>query len=278
MDLNRTILWSATLGNAPLDARVMAAADTGYRSLSLLPFDGGWAKENGKQPGELKRWAADLGIEFSIMDGFADWYPHPPPKRSTIPPIGLEDFMAMAVAFEVDSVSAVSAFPTDVGIDTVTEGFAQFCDRVALEGMVVELEFTPIQPVNSVGLAHQVVRDSGRTNAAIVFDIWHFYQGNPDFEALEAVPPGIITKSQVSDGRQGEFMEGLVKDTFMHRMLPGQGNFDFERVLRILDRLGALDACGPEVLSTDLFAMTPTDAAAAAAKAYDELAERMRDS
>jgi sugar phosphate isomerase/epimerase len=59
-------------------------------------------------------------------------------------------------------------------------------------------------------------------------------------------------------------------------MLPGQGNFDFERVLRILDRLDGLDMCGPEVLSTELFAMTPSEAAGAAAKAYDELADRLR--
>jgi sugar phosphate isomerase/epimerase len=275
MDLNRTMLWSATLWDASLEARVMAAADHGYRALSLSPADGAWAQENGKQPGELKRWAADLGIELSILDAFADWYPHPPPKRSTIPPIALDDFMALAVAFEVDSVSAVSAFPTDVGIDEVTAGFAQFCDRAALEGLAVELEFTPIQPVNSVGLAHQVVRDAGRSNASIVFDLWHFFQGNPDFDALEAVPAGMITKTQVSDGVQGQFKEGLVKDTFMHRLLPGKGNFDFERVLPILDRLGALANCGPEVLSTDLFAMSPPDAAGAAAAAFDDLAVRM---
>ncbi|MCU1346848.1 MAG: Xylose isomerase protein barrel [Acidimicrobiia bacterium] len=277
MELNRTVLWSATLGDAPLKARVEAAAEHGYSVLSLSPLDGRGAIENGEKPAELKKWANDLGVKLSILDAFTDWYPHPPPKRATIAPIDLAEFMAIAVAFEVDSVSAVSAFPTDVGIDTVTEGFAQFCDRVGEEGMIVELEFTPIQPVNSVALAHQVLRDAGRTNSGIVFDTWHFYQGDPDFEALEAVPAGMITKAQVNDGHVNEFQEGRVKDTFMHRLLPGQGNFDLARVLRILDRKGALEMCGPEVLSLDLFAMTPPEAARVAAETYDALAATLRD-
>ncbi len=81
----------------------------------------------------------------------------------------------------------------------------------------------------------------------------------------------------MNDGRLGKFKEGLVKDTFMHRLLPGQGDFDLERVLRILDRLDALNMCGPEVLSTQLFAMEPSEAARLAAEAYDDLAMRLRD-
>jgi sugar phosphate isomerase/epimerase len=170
----------------------------------------------------------------------------------------------------------VSAFPTDVSIDTVTEGFAQFCDRAATDGILVELEFTPIQPVNSIALAWDVVRNAGRPNSGIVFDTWHFFQGSPDFEALEAVPAGVITKAQVNDGHLASFQEGLVKDTFMHRLLPGQGNFDLPRVLRILDRLDALRMCGPEVLSLDLFAMSAMEAAGLAAQSYDQLAAGLR--
>ena len=50
---------------------------------------------------------------------------------------------------------------------------------------------------------------------------------------------------------------------------------DLARVLRTLDGLGALEMCGPEVLSTELLAMSPADAAGVAARAYDELAAEL---
>jgi len=232
--------------------------------------------DRGQDALELKRWGNDLGVDLSLMDGFADWYPHPIPKRSPMPPYDRDEFLALAVAFEVNTVVLVAPFPTDADFDAVTEGFASFCDRAALDGLAVALEFTPIPPVNSVALAHKVLRDAARPNTNIILDMWHFFQGSPDFEALEAVPAGMITGVQVSGGNIGQFQEGLVKDTFRHRLLPGQGNFEVERLLRVLDSKGALGMCGPEVLSTELFAMTPTEAARTAAKAFDELADELR--
>jgi len=275
MDLKRTVLWSPTLGDAPFEARVQAAADNGYPVLSASPVDVQDAIDRGQDPLDQRRWAEELGVGLPLMDGFADWYPHRIPKHSPMPPFDLEQFMALAVAFEVSTVVVVAPFKTDASIDAVTEGFADFCDRAALDGLAVALEFTPIPPVNSVAIAHKVLRDAGRPNTSIIFDIWHFFQGTPDFDALEAVPHGMITKSQVSDGFVGQFQESLVKDTFRHRLLPGQGNFELERVLRILDRKGALEMCGPEILSTELLAMTPTAAAAVVAKSFDELADRL---
>jgi len=46
------------------------------------------------------------------------------------------------------------------------------------------------------------------------------------------------------------------------------------QLLLILERLDALEMCGPEVPSTELLAMTPAKAAGAAAKAFDQLSER----
>src|SRR3954454_25296356 len=243
MDLKRTVLWSPTLGDTPYEPRVRAAADNGYPVLSVSPVDVQDAINRGQRPLDLKRWANDLGVELPLVDGFADWYPHPVPKRSPMPPFDVEQFMALAVAFGVDTVVVVAPFPTDVDIDTVTQGFASFCDRAATDGLAVALEFTPIPPVNSVSLAHKVLRDAARPNTSMIFDMWHFFQGDPDFEALEAVPRGMISKTQVSGGNIGQFQESLVKDTFRHRLLPGQGNFESERVLRILDAKGALEMC-----------------------------------
>ncbi|MGD9793500.1 MAG: sugar phosphate isomerase/epimerase family protein [Acidimicrobiia bacterium] len=277
MDLKRTMLWSPTLGDAPYEARVRAAAENDYPMLTVSPVDVHAAIERGLEPSELSRWARDLGVESSIMDGFADWYPHRIPKYSPMPPFDRDEFLALAVAFGAAAVVLVAPFATEAGFDEVIEGFAAFCDRAALDGLAVNLEFTPIAPVGSVELAHRVLREAGRPNTGMIFDCWHFFQGTPDFDALAAVPAGMIAGTQISGGFMGTFTEGLVKDTFRHRLLPGEGDFEIERVLQVLDDKGALAVCGPEVLSTELFAMTPTAAAATAAAAYDALASRLRN-
>ena len=45
--------------------------------------------------------------------------------------------------------------------------------------------------------------------------------------------------------------ESLIKDTFRHRLLPGDGVFDLASVARALRAIGALRMIGP-VLSTEL--------------------------
>src|SRR5258708_663589 len=85
MDLKRTVLWSPTLGDAPFEARVRAAAEHGYRFLEVTAVDAQAAADRGQQPIQMKSWASDLGVEIPMFDGFSDWYPHPTPKRSAMP-------------------------------------------------------------------------------------------------------------------------------------------------------------------------------------------------
>ena len=124
--------------------------------------------------------------------------------------------------------------------------------------------------------ASDLVRLADRPNGGMVFDTWHFFRVNPDFDALEAVPGDRIFAVQVSDGG-ADFVEGLLADTFRHRRLPGDGVFDLVRVLRVLDRIGGLNMAGPEVLSVELHALPPLEAALRAAEAFDAVAAALPD-
>jgi sugar phosphate isomerase/epimerase len=118
--------------------------------------------------------------------------------------------------------------------------------------------------------AWEIVRGAARTNGGILFDTWHFFRGVPDLDLLAGVPGERIFSVQVSDGAP-ELRESLVKDTFRHRLLPGEGTFDLLGVLRVLRRTGGLNLVGPEVLSTELDALSAIEAARLAGEALDHV-------
>ena len=67
----------------------------------------------------------------------------------------------------------------------------------------------------------------------------------------------------------------LAEDTFQ-RLLPGDGSFDLARVVRVLDRKGALRVGRPEVISPATRAMAPADAARLAGGRVRDLIARVR--
>lgn len=264
------ILWSATVPNLSLVERVEVAAAAGYGRTSFSPADDERVRASGHTPSSLRSWARDHGVEVDICDSVIEWYPHHPPKR----PMGgstftVDDVLSIATAYGARSVSALPAYYSDLDIDGFVEHFAALCDRAAEHGLLIHIEFVPLGAIKGVDDAWEIVRRADRPNGGVLFDTWHFWYGSRDFAALEAVPGERLMAVQVSDGP--EVPESLARATFLGRLLPGEGVFDFARMLSILDAKGALDYCGPEVLSASLNDMAPLDAARLVGDRYDAL-------
>jgi sugar phosphate isomerase/epimerase len=141
----------------------------------------------------------------------------------------------------------------------VAAAFGRLCDRAADVGTRVQLEFLAMMAISDLARAAQVVRVADRANGGLVLDTWHFFRGNPDFAAHEALPGERIFSVQVSDGA-AEPRGTVAQDTF-HRLLPGDGCFDLPRLVRTLGRIGGLSSVGPEVISPVTQAMAPAAAA-----------------
>lgn len=267
----RRILWGAGLPPSTLPERVAAAAANGYTDLSVSSADQVWARTEGVAPGELRRQAGDEGVSLSSLDGVIEWYPHPEPKRALGTPVPVAEVLLAAEAFGARTINAIAPFPSSVPLEGLAEHFASVCDRAAEHGLLVHFEFTPRSPVDNVFTAYELVQLAGRANGGILFDTWHFCRGNPDIDRLEAEIPGDrIFAVQVSDGKD-EFVEGLLPDTFRHRMLPGEGTFPLGEILRTLDAIGGLTLAGPEVLSVEQFALEVAEAARQQGEAYDRV-------
>ena len=267
------VLWGASLPGTTLAERVEAATAAGFGGLSVSPADADPEQPGGRGPQEAAAWARDQGVELLVVDSVIEWYPHEPPKRM----LGAGDYtvervLDMGRRFGAGSVSALAPFPSTAPVEELAASFARLCDQASEHGLDVHLEFTPFPPVPDLATAWEIVAAAGRANGGILLDTWHFFRGRPDLELLAAIPGDRIMAVQLNDGREG-FTESLLKDTFRHRELPGDGCFDLAGVLQVLARTGGLHRVGPEVLSVELDALGPSEAAVQMARASERVVE-----
>jgi sugar phosphate isomerase/epimerase len=252
------VLFAGTLGfGSSIDARVEAAHATGCTRVSLGAPDVARLAEDGVSGEDLGRRLRGEGLTVG-MDPVMAWYGGTP-LANAFGEFGLDDEMRMCEALQVSWMSAIGPFmPADVSDDLV-DRFGALCDRAADFGAQVQYEFMPISAIADLTTAWDIVQAADRSNGGVAFDTWHFFRGNPDWAALEALPGDRVYSVQVSDGR-AEVRGSLSEDT-MNRLVPGDGVFDLVGVLRVLDRIGALGWVGPEVISPATEAMDPVDAA-----------------
>ena len=259
------------LGDAPLGERIEAALANCFRGLTVRPDDLQALAADGSDRRDVFDRARDGGLEHFIVEALTSWYEHaPPPAWFTSAAFTIDDHVRVAEAVGAEHANVVAPFPTDEPTGSLTERFAVICDRFAEVGVAVHLEFAPLPPIGSLATAWEIVRGADRANGGILFDTWHFFRGQPDLELLAEIPGERIFSVQVSDGA-AEIRESLVKDTYRHRMLPGEGVFDLAGVIATLRATGGLRLVGPEVLSIELARLSSSDAAGRAGDALDAI-------
>ncbi len=163
----------------------------------------------------------------------------------------------------------------DDDIDATARRFAAVCDRAAAHGLKVAIEFVPFTTIPDAATASDIVRRADRENGGVLVDAWHHYRGAADDDQLRSIPADRILGVQIDDA-DAEVRGSLLDDTLHHRRLPGQGSFDLDRFVRLLDDHGVSLPWSVEVLSDELHALEPQDAAAQAAAATLEVLRSAR--
>jgi sugar phosphate isomerase/epimerase len=252
------VLWAGTIGlESPIGARVDAALAAGFTRVTVGPAD---VVASGTAPRALGRSLREAGLGV-VLDPVMNWYRGAPMKGvGRYGDLGTDEALQMAEALGAESISVMGPFmPDEVPAGALPERFADFCDRAAGFGARVHLEFMSMSAVADLGAAWCIVRDADRPNGGILLDTWHFFRSKSDIALLEVVPGERIFGVQVADALAEPAMP-VVEETF-NRLLPGDGELDLAGVLRVLHRTGGLRWVGPEVISPELAAMVPADAA-----------------
>src|ERR1700722_14011198 len=252
-------LWAGTVGfTSPLAERFAAAAATGCRQATLSPPDVLRAAKDGTTAAEIGRQARDLGLDL-VIDPVMNWYPDREPSPSRFAGVSTDDALRMCEALGVTSLSAIATASSDVPVPELGGSPARLCDRAAGFGARVHLEFIPFTIVRTLRIAWDLVRAADRPNGGLVFDTWHFFRGDPDFDVLAGIPGDRIFCVQLDDAPAEP--KGSLREETQHRLLPGDGGLDLAGAVKALHRIGALRWVGPEVISPDLAALPVLDAA-----------------
>jgi len=159
-------------------------------------------------------------------------------------------------------LTVIATASSDVPVPALAEHFGRVCDRAAGFGAQVHLEFMPFTVVRNLRIAWDLVRGADRPNGGLVFDTWHFFRGEPDFDVLAGIPGDRIFCVQVDDA--AAVPQGSLREETSRRLLPGDGALDLIAAVQALHQIGALRLVGPEVISPELAAMPVLDAAALA--------------
>ncbi len=253
------ILWAGTVGfTSDRSERFAAAAATGCRRVSVSPPELARAAAAGTSPESIGRQARGLGLDV-IVDPVMNWYPDSAPSPSRFAGVSAADALELSERVGAVSLTAIATATSDVPIAGLAEHFARLCERAQRFGALVHLEFIPFTVVTTLGIAWDIVRDAGRDNGGLVFDTWHFYRSEAQFDVLASIPGERIFCVQLDDAAATP--QGELRAETRRRLLPGDGELDLGACLRGLDDIGGLRWIGPEVLSPELEALPVAEAA-----------------
>jgi sugar phosphate isomerase/epimerase len=252
------ILWTGTVGfDTPIPERFRAANAEGFTRVTISPTDVKRVQDAGGNARDIGKLARDHGLEL-VMDPVVNWHPYSDPGPFKSAKFSLDEMLRMCEETHCSAMTAVGMMDSLIPSTALAEHFADLCDRSASIGVDVHLEFIPMTVIRDLTMAWDIVRGASRSNGGLVFDTWHFFRGNPDFELLRTIPGDRIFAVQIDDADKA-VRGGLWEDT-LHRKLPGDGQFDLRGAIRALADIGGLNWIGPEVMNPDLAAMPAIDA------------------
>src|SRR6185369_5422291 len=224
----------------------------------------------------LEIWAAKLGA-FStsqLRDLFTPDVP-PPLSINSIEHITFRDARAYeSIKQECDELSRIAAAigcpcivvvpgrlpeggaSRETVIDESVRVLNELCDISGRHGVTLAFEFLGQTDcsVQTLDLAHEIVRESGRENLGLVIDSFHFYAGGSTVEMIEALDPKLIQIFHINDA------EDLPRDQLedRHRLLPGLGILPLAEIVsafRLIgyDKVASVEIFRPEYWERDPF-------------------------
>lgn len=256
------VMWNGTCNHLDLKGQLQTAQLSGCEVLSIAPFDFKRWRDAGLPARDMLAMARDSGVKLNHLDPIATWAPKWVPDNvpeESMPFFGLpvDEFFAIADQLECVSLSANCTFPYgSVPMDELIAAFSALCERAG--GLRVDLEFVPLWGLPDLAMAWNVVGGANAPNGGIMFDFWHFFRSNPDFDLLGRIPVSKIHAVQLCDAKLARDPGRTpLEDCLEDRCPLGEGEFDVARMLQTLSEKDALTRVGPEYFSRSMHVLSP---------------------
>ena len=140
-------------------------------------------------------------------------------------PVGVpEGFLEVSARLGAKNVLVMSAEPDEA---RTIERFGDLCDRAAVYGLQVCLEFAVYTGVRTLAHAAQVVAKAKRPNASVLVDALHFSRSGGIPAHIGQVDPALLRYAQICDASADvpapTDTRALIREARTGRLLPGEG-------------------------------------------------------
>jgi len=250
------ILVTGVVGNPPLDTLIEASCIAGYRGLSVWPVDVAQWRADGVTDAQARARFDAAGLIVVQQECLMRW-----PKVGAAETVREEaEVFDVATTVGAAIVSILSPGDGRFSEAELTEAMAGVCERGAERGLEIALEIAPWKGIIDVAMAIRIIEQTGHANAKLVIDNWHMFRGHVPPEQLAAIPAGRVAAIQLSDA-PAEAGPEVFAETMGARLLPGDGACDIPEFLSALSENAGDVPISVEVLSDELRAAGPIEAA-----------------
>lgn len=114
--------------------------------------------------------------------------------------------------------------------------FGAFCDLAARYRLGAGLEFMPWTDVKNLTQGARIVTATGRDNASVLVDPFHFSRSRSRLEDIASIPPSRFKFMQFCDvpSEIPATMDEILAQARAERLFPGEGDLDLVGLLRAL--------------------------------------------
>ena len=261
------VLSVLTVRNATFAHRVLAAAAAGFTGIGLGAADYLNARRAGFSEEQLGEYVARHDLRVMEVEFLRDWWAEADTRGAR-----LEEDLLFYLADLLGATQLNVGLFDHVPDETVDAAFRRLCARAADHGLTIALEFMPYSALRTLERARQIVSDSGAPNAGVLLDAWHWHRaggradGEPggNVEELLSLDAAEVVAIQLNDAAPEPHTDLRHEGRHLRR-LPGEGVIDLEAFLGALATIGVQVPIGVEVLSDELDALSPVEAARQAA-------------
>lgn len=158
--------------------------------------------------------------------------------------------LGAAEALGARHVKVGDFFNREVGMDKVTESFADLCKDAADVGTRILFEVMPFAMLDNLKDSLTMLEGADAGNGGLMIDTWHIVKMGTPYEELARIPPRFLLGVELNDGYL-ETPEGMdmATETTQHRKFPGEGEFDMPGFMDAIDASGYDGPYGVEVIS-----------------------------
>jgi sugar phosphate isomerase/epimerase len=165
----------------------------------------------------------DRGVSVSLGEGFA--------VRPGVSMARRGEEMDIMAELGARGLGAVSMEPD---APRALDEFAVLAEMAHARGMLATIEFAPIQVVNSVAGALEIVRHVNQPHFRLLIDAMHFFRSGGQLAELTALDPALIGYAQLCDVPLSG--DDYMNEAMFGRRIPGEGELPLAEFVAALPK------------------------------------------